>query len=115
MRRISYRTAVSSSSSDQDSSTVRVGPGGGAFAGKWPRYRQADEPAGQGGGYAGRLADEAAGALLAPDSGAQDGERDHDSEERDKGQADQRGSHSQKGATQGADAVTAWVDGFKTS
>ena len=32
---------------------------------------------------------------------------------RDKGQADQRGSHSQKGATEGADAVTAWVDGFE--
>ena len=41
---------------------------------------------------AGRLAVAAAGALLAPDSGAQHGERDHDSEERDKGQADQRGA-----------------------
>jgi hypothetical protein len=77
--------------------------------------RETEEPARQGGGNAGRLADEAAGALLAPDTGAQHCERDHESDERDKSQADQRGSHSQKGATEGADAVTAWVDGLKTS
>ena len=60
----------------------------GICAWEWAAYIQAaDEAAGQGGAEARGLASEAAGAFLAADSGSQDGERDHEHDDRDEGYA----------------------------
>jgi len=71
---------------------------------------QAEDAAGDGGAQAAWSAGQGGGAFLAPDSGSEYGERDHESKNQGEGQASDNAFHDMQGATERADVITAWLD-----